>query len=345
MHTESITAVGKRISVAPMMDWTDRHFRYFMRGITVHSWLFTEMVTATAILRGDRAMLLAYDPCEHPLVLQLGGDNPAELARAARIAYEDYGYDEINLNVGCPSDKVQQGNFGACLMARPELVAECVAAMQAVVPIEVSVKPRIGIDDFNEYDFMARFVETVASAGCRRFIVHARIALLQGLSPRANRQIPPLRYADVLQLKRDNPALKIEINGGIRDLNLAADLLQKCDGVMIGRAAYENPYLFATVDSELYGAKAAPPGRAMVLERMIPYLERLVQSGRRPHILTRHMLGLMQGQPGARSYRRSLSDHKFLQANTPEQILRVAMRYAAAAEAAGQVHTGAGIAG
>lgn len=316
---------GGRLSVAPMMDWTDRHFRFFFRGISRHTLLYTEMITAVAILRGDRERLLGFDDQEQPIVLQLGGNNLTELVAAARIAYVDYGYKEINLNVGCPSNKVQGGNFGACMMAYPEVVGDIVAAMRATVPVPITVKHRIGIDDHNEYEFLTRFVETVATAGCERFIVHARVALLKGLSPKANRHIPPLRYQDVFRLKRDYPELQIEINGGIRDLVLARGLMAHCDGVMIGRAAYENPYLFASADHDFYESDVQPMSRRQVIERMIPYLENLVMAGNRAKTLTRHMLGLMQGLPGARNYRRCLSDHKLLQTKSPTEIFRQAV--------------------
>ena len=315
--TAALPLPRRPLSVAPMMEWTDRHFRYFLRQITKHSFLYTEMVTSAAILHGRREQLLGFDATEKPLALQLGGDNPRDLAECTRIA-TDYGYDEINLNVGCPSDRVQSGNFGACLMAQPERVAECVAAMRAATPQPVTVKHRIGIDEpggqrLDRYEDLARFVETVAAAGCERFIVHARIAILGGLSPRQNREVPPLRYADVFRLKRDFPHLAIEINGGIRDLATAHAMLGECDGVMVGRAAYETPWIFAQADEMFFGESPTPRDRRAVLEQMIPYLENLLreQPERGAHPLLRHMMGLFAGERGARAYRRVISEREY----------------------------------
>ena len=291
-----------------MMDWTDRHCRYFHRQISRHALLYTEMVTAPAVVRGDSERLLGFDPAEHPVALQLGGSNPAELEAATRIA-GDHGYDEMNLNVGCPSDRVQSGCFGAVLMERPELVAECVAAMISASPVEVTVKCRIGVDDQEPRDVLPRFLETVATAGVRRFVIHARKAWLSGLSPKENRDIPPLDYPLVLEMKRRFPDLHISINGGVTSLDQAeAFLAAGLDGVMIGRAAYHEPYdTLAEADARIFGG-APGPGRIEVVDRMRPYIAAHLQAGGRLHQITRHMLGLFHGQPGARSWRRVLSE-------------------------------------
>ncbi len=251
----------RAVSVAPMMDRTDRHFRYFMRQITRRTLLYTEMVTMNAILHGDRESLLGYSEEEHPIALQLGGDDPGKLAECAKIA-EDWGYDEVNLNVGCPSDRVQKGRFGACLMAYPDVVARSVEAMREACGLAVTVKHRIGVDDLDQYEDMKRFVETVARAGCDRFSVHARKAWLQGLSPKENREVPPLRYEDVYRLKDEFRDLKIEINGGIKTLAETKTHLERVDAVMIGRAAYDNPYVFAEVDREIFGDQRCAGGDA-----------------------------------------------------------------------------------
>lgn len=295
------------LSVAPMMDRTDRHFRYFMRQITRHTLLYTEMVTAQAILRGDRDHLLGFTPEEHPVILQVGGDDPTELATCARIA-ADYGYDGINLNVGCPSDRVQNGHFGACLMAYPQRVAACVAAMVGASPLPVSVKHRIGIDDLDSYEHLAQFVTTVAPAGCRWFTVHARKAWLQGLSPKENRTVPPLRYGDVYRLKQDFPHLAIEINGGVMDLAQVANHLQRVDGVMVGRAAYDVPYLFAEADHQFWGVPPQPPSRQQVVAAMIPYIDHWTSRGLKLNKITRHLLMLYHGQPGSRRWRQILTE-------------------------------------
>jgi tRNA-dihydrouridine synthase A len=299
--------MGYPLSVAPMMDRTDRHFRYFMRQITRRTLLYTEMVTTAAIIHGDRPKLLDFSPEEHPISLQLGGDDPQDLALCARIA-EDWGYDEVNLNVGCPSDRVQSGHFGACLMAQPERVAEGVAAMQAAVSIPVTVKHRIGIDDHDRYEDMAQFVQTVAQGGCRHFSVHARKAWLKGLSPKENRDIPPLRYADVYRLKQDFPQLWIEINGGITDFDQAEAHLKHVDAVMIGRAAYDLPYLFAEGDRRFFGDTIAPLSRVQVAEAMLPYVDAWTKKGLKLHSITRHMLNLFAGQPGSRIWKRHLTE-------------------------------------
>lgn len=299
--------LDRLISVAPMLDWTDRHYRFFLRLLTRHTLLYTEMVTTGAVLRGDRARLLGYDPAEHPLALQLGGSEPGELARCAGIAAE-FGYDEVNLNVGCPSDRVQSGRFGACLMAEPDLVAECVAAMRAAVNLPVTVKTRIGIDGRDSYEELVDFVARVAMGGCEVFVIHARKAWLNGLSPKENRQIPPLRYEIVHRIKRDFPGLTVVLNGGLTDLDQVAEQLRQVDGVMIGRAAYENPYLLAGVDRRFFGSSAPPSSRHQVIRAFLPYVEAQLRQGTPLHCMTRHILGLFQGVPGARAWRRHLSE-------------------------------------
>ena len=294
-----------KISIAPMMEWTDRHCRYFLRLISPHARLYTEMVTAQAVLHGDRERLLGFDAAEHPVALQLGGSDPGLLARAAAIG-AGVGYDEINLNIGCPSDRVQSGRFGACLMEEPPLVRDCVAAMRAAVTIPVTVKSRIGIDAHDDYGFLRDFVGTVAEAGCSTFVVHARKALLAGLSPRENREVPPLRYDYVYRLKQEFPQLSIVVNGGVRRLRGVHDHLARVDGVMIGREAYHNPYFLAEVEAALYGIE--PPRREDVIARFLPYVEARLAEGVRLPAITRHVLGLYTGQPGARRWRRRLSE-------------------------------------
>jgi tRNA-dihydrouridine synthase A len=298
---------NRLLSIAPMMDWTDRHYRFFARLITRHTLLYTEMVTTGALTHGDRERFLRFDPAEHPVALQLGGSDPAELAECAGMG-TDWGYDEINLNVGCPSDRVQNGRFGACLMAEPGLVADCVAAMKARVSVPVTVKTRIGIDDLDSYEHLAGFTDTVSSAGCDVLIVHARKAWLSGLSPRENRDVPPLRYDVVERLKRDFPALPMVINGGIRTLPDAKAMLDRLDGVMIGRAAYQEPWMLADADRLIYGDEAPPPDPHAVLEAMLPYVERNLAAGVPLSSMTRHLLGLFHGRPGARAWRRHLSE-------------------------------------
>ncbi|HWP94486.1 MAG TPA: tRNA dihydrouridine(20/20a) synthase DusA [Gammaproteobacteria bacterium] len=301
-------APARLVSVAPMMDWTDRHCRYFLRQISRHVLLYTEMVTTGAILHGARQRFLAFDPAEHPVALQLGGSEPRALAECARIG-EAFGYDEINLNCGCPSDRVQEGRFGACLMAEPALVADCVAAMRAVVHVPVTVKTRIGIDELDTYEFLHRFIATVAAAGCEIFIIHARKAWLKGLSPKENREIPPLRYDVVGQLKADFPHLTIVLNGGVKSLDEVARHLATFDGVMIGREAYSNPYLLAEVDRRFYDPRAPVPSREEIVARQIEYMARELAAGEQLARMTRHMLGLFQGLPGARRWRRYLSEN------------------------------------
>ena len=307
------TGVERRFCVAPMMDWTDRHCRYFMRQLTGRTLLYTEMVTAAALTHGDPDHLLAFDPAEQPVALQVGGSDPAMLAQAAALG-ESAGYLEINLNVGCPSDRVQSGRFGACLMAEPALVAKCVAAMGAAVSVPVTVKTRIGIDEQDSYEFLQAFVAAVAGAGCKTFIVHARKAWLSGLSPKQNREVPPLSYERVYSLKQEFPELEIVINGGITSLQEARRHLHHVDGVMMGRAAYQNPYLLAHVDKEFFGDSREMPGREQVARAMADYIDRQLGEGVRVASITRHMLGLFAGQPGARRWRRYLSEHAHLPA-------------------------------
>lgn len=307
--TQPATTSVYPLSIAPMMDRTDRHFRYFMRQITRRTLLYTEMITTPAIIHGNCGKLLGFSAVEKPLVLQVGGDQPTELARVAQIA-QDWGYDEINLNVGCPSSRVQNGQFGACLMAYPQRVAEAIATMQQVVKIPVTVKHRIGIDDRDRYEDLVNFVKIVSEqGGCQRFSVHARKAWLKGLSPKENRTIPPLRYRDVHQLKQDFPHLFIEINGGFTNLSQVQQQLNHVDAVMIGRAAYDNPYLFATADQEIFAEQTSPPTRQQVVEAMLPYIEDCLSRGIRLNSITRHMLQLFAGQPGTKAWKRHLSEN------------------------------------
>lgn len=296
------------LSIAPMMERTDRHFRYFVRQVSRRVMLYTEMVTAQAIVHGDLDRLLGFSPEEKPLILQVGGDDPTRLAHCARLA-ESWGYDGINLNVGCPSNRVQSGNFGACLMLQPERVAEAVAAMGAATTLPLSVKHRIGVDDRDRYEDMTEFVRIVASAGCQSFTVHARKAWLQGLDPKDNRTIPPLRYDEVYRLKQDFPHLFIEINGGILTLDQAQAQRQRVDAAMIGRAAYDDPYLFALADSQIYGEETAPPDRHQVALAMLPYIDQAIKSGTRLHSISRHMLQLFANQPGSRRWKRYLTEN------------------------------------
>jgi len=314
------TVAAMRVSVAPMMDVTDRHCRYFLRQISPRVRLYTEMITAQAVLRGDQERLLGFDPAEHPVAIQLGGHDPVQLAAAARIA-ADRGYDEINLNVGCPSDRVRDGRFGACLMRDADLVARCVGAMAGAVAVPVTVKTRIGVDEHDSYEFLAAFVERVARAGCGTFIVHARKAILQGLSPRENREVPPLDPQRVHRLKREFPALTIITNGGIRSIEGIAEQLTAVDGVMLGRKAAEDPFFLAEVDARfLAGPDGAPVAdRGDVVRRMCEYAARQARHGVRLHQVTRHMLGLYHGQRGARAWRRFLSER----AGSPDATARL----------------------
>ncbi|MDO8875779.1 MAG: tRNA dihydrouridine(20/20a) synthase DusA [Pseudolabrys sp.] len=296
----------RRFSIAPMMDWTDRHCRFFHRLLTRRALLYTEMLTTAAILHGDRERLLGFDASEHPVALQLGGSDPAALAECARIG-EGFGYDEINLNVGCPSDRVQEGRFGACLMLEPALVGDCVAAMKATVKIPVTVKCRIGVDEQDPEEVLFSFTGTVKAAGSDALIVHARKAWLKGLSPRENREVPPLDYAIVHQLKAKHPDLAIVLNGGIASVEQAQDQLGNLDGVMMGRAAYQEPWRLLAVDALLFGeqpAFATPKEAALALT---PYIEREMAKGARLNSITRHVLGLFRAVPGARAFRRHLS--------------------------------------
>jgi tRNA-dihydrouridine synthase A len=300
-----------RFSVAPMMEWTDRHERYFLRQISRRALLYTEMVTAEAVIHGNRERLLGFSAGEHPIALQLGGADPDRMALAAEVGQE-YGYDEININVGCPSDRVQSGRFGACLMGEAEVVAASVRAMGLATDLEITVKSRIGIDDQDSYDFLRGFVEVVAAAGCKTFIVHARKAILSGLSPKQNREIPPLNYDRVYRLKADYPELEIVINGGIETLAQCQDHLDHVDGVMVGRAAYQSPYMLAGVDQGIYGDATAQSSREDLVRAMLPYIEEQLARGVRLNAISRHMLGLYHGQPGARAWRRYISERSHL---------------------------------
>ncbi len=303
-----------------MMDWTDRHDRFFLRQISARVRLYTEMVTAPAILHGDRARLLDFDAAEHPLALQLGGSDPKVLAEAARIG-EDWGYDEINLNCGCPSDRVQSGRFGACLMREPDLVAECISAMRSAVSIPVTVKSRIGVDDQIPEDVLPGFVDRVTEAGCDTFIIHARKAWLQGLSPKENRDVPPLDYGLVHALKETRPDLTIVLNGGITSLEQAMAHLETLDGAMIGRAAYQTPWILSEADSRVFGEAPSGRSRSDVVHAMVDYAAQRLAEGTPLKSITRHMLGLFQGLPGARAWRRHLSENAHLPGATPQVLL------------------------
>ena len=305
-----ILKFNRLFSIAPMMDWSDKHCRFFWRLITRQALLYTEMVTTGALIHGDRGRFLHFSPEEKPVALQLGGSDPADLARCARWAAE-WGYDEVNLNCGCPSDRVQSGMFGACLMGRPQLVADCVKTMRDACDIPVTVKHRIGIDEMESYDELVDFMGPIAAAGCSVFIVHARKAWLQGLSPKENREIPPLNYPWVYRLKQDFPELSIVINGGIQSLDECQAHLQHVDGVMIGREAYQNPWMLAEVDSALFGMDKPVDSRDDVIAGLIPYVERQLALGAHLNHITRHILGLYQGVPGARKFRRYLSENAY----------------------------------
>ena len=296
------------ISIAPMMDYTDRHFRYVMRQMTKKTLLYTEMITTQAIIYGDRGKLLDFSEEEKPVSLQLGGANPQELAECAKIG-QDWGYDEINLNVGCPSSRVQNGNFGACLMAQPEKVAKALEIMQNAVNIPVTVKHRIGIDNQDSYEDMMYFVKTLGDSGCQRFIIHARKAWLQGLSPKENRDIPPLRYEDVYRLKQEFPHLTIEINGGITSIEQTKEHLNYVDGVMMGRVAYDNPYLFAYVDRDIYGEEKAIPTREEIIESLYPYIDFWTSKNVKLNTIMRHLLQILAGQTGTKAWKRYLAEN------------------------------------
>ncbi len=317
--------INRRLSIAPMLDWTDRYCRYFLRLISRHTLLYSEMVTTGALLHGDRERFLAFHEQEHPVALQLGGSDPAELAQCARLG-EEWGYDEINLNVGCPSDRVQSGRFGACLMATPELVAECISAMRDAVAIDVTVKHRIGIDERDSYGELCDFVGRVAEAGCTTFIVHARKAWLQGLSPKENRDVPPLQYETVHQLKQDFPHLEIILNGGIQTLKQAREQLNHVDGVMIGREAYNNPWILVEADRLLFGDDHPIPTRHEILERLMPFVQEEFERGTPVARITRHILGLFNGQPGARAWRRHISENAHRKGARPEIIREAAAK-------------------
>ncbi len=294
-----------RLSVAPMMDWTDRHCRVFHRLLAPHARLYTEMVHAQAVIYGDRDRLLGFDNTEHPIALQLGGSHPEHLAEACKIA-QDYGYDEVNLNVGCPSDRVQAGRFGACLMKEPQVVAECIASMQQAVEIPITVKCRLGVDEHEAYDYFLAFIDTVAETGCKEFIVHARKAWLNGLSPKENREIPPLRYDWVYRLKSERPHLRIVINGGLRELEQCQDALKIVDGVMIGRAAFQEPYRLHTLNAALFGTEVST--REELLLQLEPYVRQQMQIGVALKHISKCLLGLFHAQPGGRLFRQVLSE-------------------------------------
>ena len=302
--------MDREFSVAPMLDVTDRHCRAFLRLFSRHTRLYTEMVVSGSIIYGDRDRFLGFDPSEHPVAIQLGGSDPAQLALCAKLA-EERGYDEVNLNVGCPSDRVKNGMFGACLMAQPELVAECVGEMIQAVSVPVTVKTRIGIDDMDSYDALHRFIQLNADAGCTHVIVHARKAWLSGLSPKQNREIPPLKYETVYRLKRDFPQLKITLNGGVTSLDEALDHYHHVDGVMMGRQAYQDPWLLTSVDETLFDARIhdEPASRIEAIYRYLPYVEKQLSEGVYLRHMTRHILQLFHGQPGAKAWRRYLSEH------------------------------------
>jgi len=307
MNTAPRKPVKRLLSVAPMMDWTDRHCRYFHRLLAPSALLYTEMVTTGAILHGDTDLLLTYNPEEHPLALQLGGSEPQDLAVCARIA-EQRGFDEVNLNVGCPSDRVQKGRFGACLMLEPALVSDCLTAMLEATDIPVTIKARLGVDDHYSYQYMSDFVGRVAESGCSVFIMHARKAILAGLSPKQNRDVPPLHHDWVYRLKQDMPGLEIVINGGIDSVTSAQEKLDNVDGVMLGRAAYHNPWILAECQHRLFDRHSGAD-RDAIIERMTAYLERQVAEGVAVKHISRHLLGLFQGVPGAKAWRRYLSEN------------------------------------
>ena len=323
--------LSHRLCTAPMMDWSDRHCRYFFRQLSPHAVVYSEMITTGALVHGDVPRHLDFNPAEHPVALQLGGSEPADLAHCARLG-ERWGYDEINLNCGCPSQRVQRGAFGACLMAEPELVADCVKAMQDAVSIPVTVKHRLGLDRSEDYGFVRRFVETLARAGCRTFLVHARNAVLKGLSPKDNREVPPLRYAEVHRLKAEFPELEIVVNGGVASGAQVEVQLARVDGVMLGRTAYHDPYVLADLDHRLFGGGPAP-SRAEIVRRMHRYAVQQVAHGTPLRAIARHMLGLYHGRPGGRRWRQMLSDATRLAANDPELLLDALAPTEARAEA------------
>ena len=338
---KSSSTIDHRFSVAPMLDWTDRHCRYFLRLLSEHAVLYTEMVTTGAMIYG-KGDYLAFSDQEHPVVLQLGGSDPSDMARCAHIAQER-GYDEVNINVGCPSDRVKNGRFGACLMATPQVVAQCVSAMRKEVDIPVTVKCRIGIDDMDDDQGLSDFVQEVHQGGCEHFIVHARKAWLQGLSPKQNRDVPPLNYERVYRLKQDNPSLLININGGINTMEDAKHHLQYVDGVMLGREIYSNPYLLSQVDAQLFGKNGKDSiERSAVIDAMTDYIKVQTEQGARVWHIARHMLGLFQGQAGGKIWRRYLSQHgtgKQASEHANTQLLVEAYEQVQAAQAAAKQHT------
>lgn len=321
----STSEIDRRFCVAPMMDWTDRHDRYFLRLISRHAVLYTEMVTTGALIHGDRERFLAFNEAEHPVALQLGGADPKEMAQCAQFA-EEAGYDEVNINVGCPSDRVQKGQIGACLMATPEVVAECVAEMMAVTSLPVTVKNRIGVDEQDSYTDLENFISLVAEAGCKTFVVHARKAWLKGLSPKENRDIPELDYERVYQLKKEHPELEIVINGGVKTLDEVEQHLTHVDGVMMGREAYQNPYVLAQVDQRIYGDNNEPADRMAIIKAMYPYIEKQLQQDTYLKHIARHLLGLFHGQPGARGWRRTISEQAY-QKDTGLEVLDSALSH------------------
>ncbi len=293
-----------------MMEWTDRHYRYFARLMSKRALLYTEMVTTGAIIHGDKHRFLSYNDEEHPIALQLGGSKPSELAECCKIARQ-FGYDEINLNVGCPSDRVQNNMIGACLMTHAELVRQCLSEMKSTSDIPITIKHRIGINEFDSYEFLRDFVAAIANSGCTTFIVHARIAILEGLSPKENREIPPLKYDYVYRLKQDFPDLEIILNGGIKSVAECKAHLKHVDGVMVGREAYQKPWMLSTIDQELYGEEPNHKCRADIIREMFPYIEAQLSQGQKMHYITRHILGLFHGQAGGKQFRRSLSENAF----------------------------------
>jgi tRNA-dihydrouridine synthase A len=325
----TLPPLNHRLCVAPMMTHTDRHFRYFLRLISRRVLLYTEMITTGAIIYGKQFHRLEYDNSEHPLALQLGGSDPRELAECAKIA-EEYGYDEINLNVGCPSDRVQNGQFGACLMSNPQLVGECVHAMQQSVSIPVTVKTRTGIDDMDNYEFLTEFINTVSIAGCHTFIIHARKAWLNGLSPRQNREIPPLNYEKVYNIKSDFSDLEIIINGGINTIKETMIHLDNVDGVMIGRAICNNPYLLSKADGQLYADNTPPLSRNLIVSHYMEYIQSQLDQGQALQQMAKHILGLFQGQPGARKWRRYLSENVYRD-NSGVEVIEDALKVMQAA--------------
>jgi len=298
--------IDRRLSIAPMMDHTDRHFRYLMRLLTKHSVLYTEMITTGALIHGNRKKFLDFNLEEHPIAIQLGGNNPKDLTKCAQMA-ENEGYDEVNLNLGCPSHRVQNGRFGACLMAEKELVAECVNNISSNIKIPLSIKTRIGIDNHDTYDFLKEFIDTLSSAGCRTFIIHARKAILKGLSPKENRKIPPLNYQRVYEIKKECPNLNIIINGGFTELDKIKSQLKHVDGVMLGRVAFQNPFLLSKIDNMIFNKSEPFATRRNILEKYKIYVEHQVRQGENIKNLTRHIIGLYQGRPGAKKYRQILS--------------------------------------